>query len=93
MGDRLQSIKKSLVDLESRIAQYAEESDIKSMLEAEKEYHILKVFYHCLESSLTDSTFLDRKGIELEINDKVLKSLSIEQKMEVVCLTKGKCGV
>jgi hypothetical protein len=57
-----------LIDLESTMDMAIKKFDTVTLLTAETQHHILRVFLRVLESNHRDPEFLHRKGIQPEVN-------------------------
>lgn len=87
------AIEIKLAELENQIEIAHKSVDCLLLLELETEHHVLGVFWRVLDSSAKDSGFLDRKKIQPIIRPSILESLNPKSRVEIVCLTQGKCGI
>jgi len=74
-------------------------NDINSNIELfnlEIKMIILTTFLSHLNSILKDDDYLNKlkmRGLKLEINSKVLDEMDLEDRLSIVCLTAGECGI
>lgn len=87
--NRKRAIERHLAKIEKKIEDAVSESDAKILFELETRMHILKVYLNALNCSVKDPTYLDRKNIELDVNESILASLSLDARTIIICLTKG----
>lgn len=58
--------------------------------------HILKVYLGHLDTAIKDSNYenkLSQKHMKLQINDILLEKLELEDRLTIMCLTAGQCGI
>lgn len=86
---RKRAIERFLAKLEKDVDVAISNGDAKTLFELETHMHILKTYLSVLDCSIKDPTYLDRKNISLDINEKILDELPLDVRTNIVCLTKG----
>lgn len=87
------NIRIKLGEIERRIDDAEKRADLDRMVELQLEHQILRVYLESLEMTAADPAFLERKGISLEVREEILAVLPSKDKVEVICMVKGTCGV
>jgi hypothetical protein len=72
----VQQLRHRLIELESQLDIAIKKHDSLTLLTAETQHHILRVFLRVLESNHRDPDFLHRKGIQPEVNPIALTLLN-----------------
>jgi len=87
------NIRLKLGEIERRIENAEKEVDMNRLVELQVEHQILQVYLEVLETSKADPDYLSRKGLILEIRDELLNAIPTADRVEIVCMVKGTCGV
>lgn len=91
MEEKRRALVRRLAKLEKIAEKAITTADAQLLFETETSMQILKVYLASFECSSKDPSFLDRKNINLAVNNYVLVALPTETKLEVLCLTRGQC--